>query len=148
LNYKEAVWITKIMGSLLAAHPNKYDLSGTHKNHITEQGYVNADVEVRNALTVYNALIIQKIPAEACHCSTCKIIKLHEINNVLNVRMAPFIREPSFICTTWAGYKQCKYSGSLDVSSLCYGIVCLSYTASCYHISNCIPNYYSSKISL
>ena len=47
-----------IMQSL--ANPDKYGLSGSNKNHITEQGAINADVEGGNGLTVYDALTIQR----------------------------------------------------------------------------------------
>ena len=47
-----------IMQSL--ANPDKYGIRGSDKNHITEQGAINADVEGGNGLTVYDALTIQR----------------------------------------------------------------------------------------
>ena len=43
------------------ANPNKYGLNGSDRNHITQQGWANADVHRKgNGVTANDALAIQK----------------------------------------------------------------------------------------
>ena len=42
------------------ANPNKYGVSGSEKNHITEQGTKNADVTGNNGMTTEDAGAIQR----------------------------------------------------------------------------------------
>jgi hypothetical protein len=43
------------------ANPNKYGINGSDKNHITEQGWINGDVDKStNGITANDALKIQE----------------------------------------------------------------------------------------